>query len=96
MRNRGQRARAHVSSRACAPSAERDGASIALPRVANLPLRADVQLAERRRRLADEVREECRQWSVPFVAIALYVPQFEWHAWNQWRRQVSDQGKEAR
>jgi hypothetical protein len=30
--------------------------------VANLPLRADVRLAERRQRLADELREDCRQW----------------------------------
>jgi hypothetical protein len=61
MRMRGRRARAHVSSRAGAHSAERDGASIALPRVASLPLRADVQLAARQQRIADELREECRK-----------------------------------
>jgi hypothetical protein len=89
----GQRARAHVSSRAGAHSAERDDASIALPRVAGLPLRADVRLATRQQRIADELREECRQWSVPFDAIALDVLQPKWGAWNQWRRQESDQAK---
>jgi hypothetical protein len=82
MRNRGQRARAHASSRAGAHSAERDGASSALPRVASLPLRADVQLAARQQRIADELREEHLQWSVPFDAIALDVLQPEWETWN--------------
>jgi hypothetical protein len=45
-----------------------------------------VQLAERRQRLADELRQECHQWSVPLDAIDLYMPQFERHAWNKRRR----------
>jgi hypothetical protein len=94
MRTPGQRTRAHVSSRASAPSAERNGASIALPRVASLPLHADVRLAARQQRIADELREECRQSSVPFDAIALYELQPKWDARNQLRRQVSQPSSE--
>jgi hypothetical protein len=94
MRSRGHWARAHAS-RAGAPSAERDGASSTLPRVAKLPLRADVQLAERRQQLADELREECRQWSMLFDAINLNVPQLEWHAWNKRLRNAINRKKHA-
>jgi predicted TIM-barrel fold metal-dependent hydrolase len=68
---------------------------IALLHVASLPLRADVRLAARQQRIADELREECRQSSGPFVAIALYELQSKWDARNQLRRQVSYQAKEA-
>jgi hypothetical protein len=54
-----------------------------------------VRLAARQQRIADELREECRQWSVPLDAIALYELQPKWDAWNQLRRQVSYQAKEA-
>jgi hypothetical protein len=52
-------------------------------RVASFPLRADAQLADRQQRIADELREECRRWPVPFDAINPYVLQFEWDAWNK-------------
>jgi hypothetical protein len=59
VRKREHRARAHMSCRAV--SDQRDAASSALPRVAHHPLRSDVQLAERRLRNADALRDECRQ-----------------------------------
>jgi hypothetical protein len=66
-----------------------------LRRVPSLPLRADVRLAARQQRIADELREECHKSSGTFGAIALDVLQPKWDAWNQWRRQVSDQANEA-
>jgi hypothetical protein len=68
-------ARAHVSSRAA--SDQRDALSRALPRAAHHPLRADVQLAERRRRIANPLRDEWCQWFVPLDPIDLDVAQDE-------------------
>jgi hypothetical protein len=77
MRRREQWANAQVSSRAGASAAERDDASNALPPVALHPLRADPQLAKRRQRIADALRDECRQWSVAYDFIDLGVPQHD-------------------
>jgi hypothetical protein len=61
----------------------------------SLPLRADVQLAERQQRIADELREEYRLWPVSFDAIDLYVPQLEWDAWNKRLRNAINRKKRA-
>jgi hypothetical protein len=44
--------------------------------VALHPLRADLQLAERRQRIADALRDECRQWSVPNTHVHQAVNRF--------------------
>jgi hypothetical protein len=75
MRSREQWARAQMGSCAGAPAAGRDDASAALPPVALQPLRADPQLAECRQRIADALRDECRQWTVAYDSIDLSVPQ---------------------
>jgi hypothetical protein len=84
-----------MGSRAGAPAAGLDDASNALPPVALHPLRADPQLAERRQRIADTLRDECRQWPVAYDSIDLSVPQHEWDAWNERLHNVINLKKRA-